>query len=1760
MTSILRGIKQIDTSLVISEQTDKMNPEYDYKFWDEMTPKERMSSANYGRGVTVYNEKTKKYSTKFPVLKNQQIQEAISINDDDWYEIDPSTNTVIKQRGPQAFRAPFGQREIKLPNGNIVMRGISLKMSGLDKELKFKQDNLDEEEQQLEEDLRKWFKEKWVRFGPDGEIRGDCARGDDSEGKPKCLPQSKAQSLGKKGRASAAARKRREDPNPERSGKAINVNTKKKSNEGVAEGLVGDVVVHNYTKIPIDLEPGQAQIAGWGPNDEPLYRVKGQDGKEVKTWSKRRMLTIAKEQGVAEAINPDITNPAFSHQQQIGDYLYVARYWSKGLKITAYHGNKQIGYAELMYQSAPFDDFADPKTTPKRIWLESEWTKVDPKYQRQGIMSTMYAYAKMLGNSVKPSQTRSDDAKAAWKSWRDAGDAQHLTREGVAEAFGPLPKDNQQIRLGRHTVDIERVGLDNDYISFAWHDSQGQEHYEEVQVGDLGSYDDLIKKIKQEISYQERQYTDQGVAEGKVINTYLWHGSRQKIPMLEPRQSVDTGGAAGSNQNAIYATSDPKVAIAMGLTTAGSDTGMFPNDPQMVLFSGKIRKGEYVYLHKLPFNGPDGKPQFVQGGNSREFHSIPGVEGIKPIEIKEIPVNKYLNLIRKATPADLKLRKKYMKEQGVAEAERQPGRFSGAWQILVNGKKVHSFRGNFDQETADRVGVVKATSRGLYNPGSGDKIKIVPVMLDQKQGVAEGSSNDMSTEDMIAYLRQHHDKNLHQDYLNHLTSTNSKFVLKNIPLTSIRTELSGLDRAKVEQYKQMDFSKAPPIVIGSDGNILDGYHRATVAKALGIPTIKAYVGVKGQQSVAEGSNAPYWRVEQSEATGRYYVVTGYTDKSRKVWKNKLGAADFNKKENAEAKANELNQGMAEGDDNFGKPAAMMQPSAAAAKTAQNIVQKQADQNVIGMAKFAGAVPAQGVAEGSDDTIYPNATVIKSKNGRPVGEIYQDGNSWGCFHYRADRGYDMIDSREDAIQALKALHKETGRSRPDYTIKGVAEGSDDDIWGPQGNFAGDKPVNVGDVTMKIIQVGDTVKYLGQRAKVVGMSKDRKYSRIAIESGFGGTTKDVLTADLKQLGQGVSEVSDSTKQNYKAKAQSQVKELEPHAKKGEYKDIAQRAIDRRQKGLAKVKDVAEEQLDEISKETLKSYFPKRVKAAKGIARQDFNKAERITKQDLPRALGKLKDPNYDKKDASEEQLDELKCWPGYTRVQGVPAGAPGSCKKKTNEEQHSEKCPHCGGEMVSEELINEKKDACYYKVKSRYKVWPSAYASGALVKCRKKGAKNWGSKSEGVEEGAPQPGKSSGKPISWISPEKVITKYLTLDEILNSVQGIPYYNEVVKDRDAKDFTWGVTKKVIEYARELIIRPDAYKNWPPIIVVDGKLQDGAHRISTINLMQKRVQPNNPIWKNAKLKVEFGKSDHVSQGVAEGLDEAVGGNYLYHATSPAGLKGILQSGYIGAQQTAQPATDAQTKLPSVAVTRDWNYASGSARSSEGVGQGAVIVLDRNSIESKYKTFGSSQSWMTKGLPNATADTPQMKKLAQQTRYKDANKNGKLDYNELPDNAGGAALKKDYFRPKAGGEAEEAVVVPKGNLPLQGLMIGFWVDPKSELMNDPAIMNHPMRLEMPRPNTFVKAGDNTAPATRAPVSLDQRKLNRKAGQELAKQKAIARKQGVAEGQLDEKWSQKYKSSINCSNPKGFSQKAHCAGKKKNESAILTGLKLHESK
>jgi hypothetical protein len=81
---------------------------------------------------------------------------------------------------------------------------------------------------------------------------------------------------------------------------------------------------------------------------------------------------------------------------------------------------------------------------------------------------------------------------------------------------------------------------------------------------------------------------------------------------------------------------------------------------------------------------------------------------------------------------------------------------------------------------------------------------------------------------------------------------------------------------------------------------------------------------------------------------------------------------------------------------------------------------------------------------------------------------------------------------------------------------------------------------------------------------------------------------------------------------------------------------------------------------------------------------------------------------------------------------PYGPGGFPKARAKAKPKTKPTTQMAGYEPEGELVDEgKKDACYHKVKSRYSVWPSAYASGALVKCRKVGAKNWGNKTKKEE---------------------------------------------------------------------------------------------------------------------------------------------------------------------------------------------------------------------------------------------------------------------------------------------------------------------------------------------------------------------------------------------------------------------------------------------
>ena len=125
----------------------------------------------------------------------------------------------------------------------------------------------------------------------------------------------------------------------------------------------------------------------------------------------------------------------------------------------------------------------------------------------------------------------------------------------------------------------------------------------------------------------------------------------------------------------------------------------------------------------------------------------------------------------------------------------------------------------------------------------------------------------------------------------------------------------------------------------------------------------------------------------------------------------------------------------------------------------------------------------------------------------------------------------------------------------------------------------------------------------------------------------------------------------------------------------------------------------------------------------------------------------DPNPDRKGkAINVKTEERVIGEGFPKVKGTLNPWEDPKTGKSNIKVVQDKNVKGGTKEVKstdlkkEEVVLEKKgekDACYHKVKSRYSVWPSAYASGALVKCRKVGAANWGNKTK-KEEFEPKEG--------------------------------------------------------------------------------------------------------------------------------------------------------------------------------------------------------------------------------------------------------------------------------------------------------------------------------------------------------------------------------------------------------------------------------------
>jgi len=59
-------------------------------------------------------------------------------------------------------------------------------------------------------ELAKWRRERWVRIGTDGKIKGECGTSKNKKNPDRCLPLAKARSLSQKQRASTARKKKSE--------------------------------------------------------------------------------------------------------------------------------------------------------------------------------------------------------------------------------------------------------------------------------------------------------------------------------------------------------------------------------------------------------------------------------------------------------------------------------------------------------------------------------------------------------------------------------------------------------------------------------------------------------------------------------------------------------------------------------------------------------------------------------------------------------------------------------------------------------------------------------------------------------------------------------------------------------------------------------------------------------------------------------------------------------------------------------------------------------------------------------------------------------------------------------------------------------------------------------------------------------------------------------------------------------------------------------------------------------------------------------------------------------------------------------------------------------------------------------------------------------------------------------------------------------------------------------------------------------------
>ena len=260
-------------------------------------------------------------------------------------------------------------------------------------------------QEQVDESLKDWFgkgkKGDWVRVGVDGDIKGDCAR-EEGEGKPKCMPRSKAHSMKKKDRASAARRKRAADPvadRPGKGGKPIMVKTQKeevKPSGKATKPYSSHGIPKDATKAELkairsnpNSSKGKKQLAHWKLNMHKEEVVNEKSAAEV---LKKRYASYHPDD------NPQATRKLKpgEHSQPKGANVYKTH---PGAKLTDRGYSKKGKMAALKKQHARRPE----QYGITREEVDSKDTKVLKKLSKQlaGSMKAHGDQKKMLDKAIK---------------------------------------------------------------------------------------------------------------------------------------------------------------------------------------------------------------------------------------------------------------------------------------------------------------------------------------------------------------------------------------------------------------------------------------------------------------------------------------------------------------------------------------------------------------------------------------------------------------------------------------------------------------------------------------------------------------------------------------------------------------------------------------------------------------------------------------------------------------------------------------------------------------------------------------------------------------------------------------------------------------------------------------------------------------------------------------------------------------------------------------------------------------------------------------------------------------------------------------------------------------------------------------------------------------------------------------------------------------------------------------------------------------